>query len=206
LQDELVGSFYWYYISGYVHQLAFESCLEEMADRFGLSDCYLLYDAYHPPAEHGSYGDTSMVGNLQRYVDYNWRIVCGFSALGAVPFRSIHHCYRAGLSVGCVEDICYVGSFSCPLHLSSDIFSVGVSWVPDCGSYGVRVQLSSGSRYIHGFLLVILQRLLQELALVDCSTVHDFIWDPGGLLGSLFSHCLGTSNFRRGGLSCPLFG
>ena len=142
-----------------------------------LSDCYLLCDAYRSSTGHGSYGDASMAGDLQGYVDYSWCTVCGFSALGAVSFRSVHHYCRDGLCalytpVGCVDDICYVGSFSCPLYLGFDIFRVDVSWVPDCGSYGVRVQLSSDSRFIHGFLLVILQGILQKFALVDCNTVH----------------------------------
>lgn len=86
LQDELVGSFIWYYISGYVHQLAYESCMEEMADRFGLSDCYLLYDAYQPSAVHGSYGDTSMVGNLQLLTMVGVQCVDSLH-LGQYPFR-----------------------------------------------------------------------------------------------------------------------
>ena len=163
-----VGSFYQHYTAGYVHQLAFDPCVEElMAGRFGLGSisCCLPSDVFLPSVVHGSYGYEIVAGDLQGCVDCSRCTVCGFSVLGAVSFGSVHHCDRVGLyiphrSVGCVDGIYCVGSFGCPLYLGSDILGVCVSWVPDYDSSGFGVQLSSDLRFIHGFLLVILQRIL----------------------------------------------
>ena len=138
-----------------------------MACRFGLGSisCCLPSDVFSPSAVHGSYGYETVVGDLQSYVDCKSCTVCGFSILGIVSFGSVHHCCRVGLyilhrSVGCVDCIYCVGSFGCPLYLGSDILGVCVSWVPDYDSSQFRVQLSSDLCFIHGFLLVILQRIL----------------------------------------------
>lgn len=204
LQDESltgISSFYRHYTIGYVHRFAFDPCVEElMADKFGLTDCYLLYDAYQPSAGHESYGDVSMAGALQRYVDYKSCAVCGFSILGAVSFRSVHRCCKVVLyiphrPVGCVDVIYCVGSLGYLLYLGSDISRACFSWVPDFG-----VWVSCIRQFDYGFLLVIFQRLLQEPMLIESNIVHDYIWDPGGLTGLLLGHCLGTSNFRKGGL------
>lgn len=209
-----VDFFYQHYTAGYVHQFAFDPCVEQlMAVRFGLgsSSCYPSCDDYSPSVVHESYGYETVVSDLQSCFHYKSCTVCGFSVLGAVLFGSVHRCCRVGLCalhrlVGCVGDIYYVGSLSCPLYLGFDISRVCFSWVPDSSSCDVGVWLSCICQFDYGFLLIIFQRILQELALIDSSLDHDHIWDPGGLIGYLFSHCLGTSNFRKGGLSCPHFG
>ena len=129
--------------------------------------------------------------------------MCGFSILGTVSFERVHHCCRVGLyipyrPVGCVDGIYYVGTLICPLYLGSDVLRVCASWVFDCGSGDFRVWLSYNCQFDYGFLLVILQRILQEPVLIGSSIVHDYIWDPGGLIGLLFSHCLRTSNIWKG--------
>lgn len=209
-----VGPFNQHYTAGYVHQLAFDPCVEQlMAVIFGLgsSSYYPSCDDYSPSTIHGSYGYETVAVELQSCFHFRSCTVCGFSVLSAVSFESVHHCCRVALCalhspVGCVNHIHYVGSFSCPLYSGSDIPRVCFSWVPDFGSCDVGVWLSCICQFDYGFLLFILQRILLELALIDSSLDHDYIWDPGGLIGFLFSNCLGTSNFRKGGLSCPHFG
>ena len=51
------------------------------------------------------------------------------------------------------------------------------------------VWVSCIRQFDYGFLLVNFQRLLQEPMLTNSSIVHDYIWDPGGLIGLLFDHC-----------------
>ena len=99
-----------------------------------------------------------------------------------------------------MDGVYYVDSLGDLLYLGSNILRVCASWVPDCSSSGFGVQLHCDSRFIYGFLLVNFQRLLQEPMLTDSNIVHDYIWDPSGLIGLLFGHCLGTSNFGKGGL------
>ena len=173
--------------------------------KFGLGSISysLSCNIFSPSAVHGSYGYEIVVGDLQSCVDCRSCTVCGFSILGTVTFESIHHCCRVGLCipyrpVGCVDGIYYVGNLICPLYLSFDVLRVCVSWVSDCGSCDFGVWLSSNFQFDYGFLLVILQRILQEPVLIDNIIIHDYIWDPGGLIGLLFSHCLRTSNIWKG--------
>lgn len=176
-----------------------------MAGKFGLgSISYCLScDGFSPLGVHGSYGYETVAGDLQICVDYRSCTVCGFSIHGTVSFGSIHHYCRVGLyilyrPVGCVDGIYYVGSLICPLYLGFDVPRLCVSWVSDCGSCDFGVWLSSNCQFDYGFLLVILQRILQEPMLIDNSIVHDYIWDPGGLIGLFFSHCLRTRNIWKG--------
>ena len=60
-----VGSFYQHYTGGYVHQLAFDSCVEEfMAGRFGLGSISCCFDVFLPSAMHGSYGYETVASDL----------------------------------------------------------------------------------------------------------------------------------------------
>ena len=156
--------------------------------------------AFHHQGVHGSYGYETMASDLQSFFDCRSCIVCGFSILGTVSFGSIHHCCRVGLyilyrPVECIDGIYCVGS---PLYLGFDVLRVCVSWVSDCGSCDFGVWWSYNCPFDYGFLLVILQRILQEPMLIGSSIVHDYIWDLGGLIGLLFSHFLRTSNVWEG--------
>ena len=60
-----VGSFYQHYIVRYVHQLAFDPCVEELtAGRFGLGSISCCFDVFSPSAVHGSYGYETVAGDL----------------------------------------------------------------------------------------------------------------------------------------------
>jgi len=67
-----VGFFYQHYIAGYVHQLAFDPCAEElMADKFGLDSISysLSCNVFSPSAVYGSYGYEIVADDLQSCVD-----------------------------------------------------------------------------------------------------------------------------------------
>ncbi len=123
-----VGFFYQHYIARYVHQLAFDPCVEElMVGKFGVgsNSCCLSCNVSSPSIVHGSYGYEIVASDLQSCVYCRSCIVCGFSILGIVSFESVHHCCRVGLyipyrPVGCVDGIYCVGNLICPLYLGSD--------------------------------------------------------------------------------------
>ena len=62
-----VGFFYQHYIAGYIHQLAFDPCAEElMVDKLGLGSisCSLSCNVFLPSVVHGSYGYETVASDL----------------------------------------------------------------------------------------------------------------------------------------------
>ena len=102
------GSFNQHYSIGYVHQFAFDPCVEDlMVIRFG-SGSSSGYD-YSPSAMHWCCGYETMADELQSCADCSRCIVCGFSVSSVVSCRIFYHCCKLRLYIPLKQVECIGG-------------------------------------------------------------------------------------------------